>query len=111
MATRENSQVSAELVTSLLKSEKQRTVLILSRTLITTVLCGILAKWSYEYFMWSVTMRPATAVYKLRMYIAHCPLLLSFVLSVLYELGHICHGVAEVGRAFGFSEQKGSEEK
>lgn len=109
VATRENSQVSADLVTSLMKTEKQKAVLILVRTLLTTVLFGILAKWAYDYFLWSVSMRPTTAVYKLPMYIAHFPLFLSFALSVLYELVHVCHAAAAVGKAFGCSKERGGE--
>lgn len=101
VASREGSQVSADLVTSLLKSEKQRAVLALIRNLITLLLFGILSKWAYDYFVWSYIMRPTTAVYKIPMYIDHAALLLSFVLSMLYEIKHICHTCLELKAAFG----------
>lgn len=90
VATREGSQVSADLVSSMLKSERQKAVLTLVRTLITLILFAILVKWAWSYMLWSLEKRPTTAVYKLPMAIAHAALLLSFVLSVLYEIKHYC---------------------
>ncbi len=101
VATREGTQVSADLVTSLMRSEKQKAVMVLIRTVITLALFGILTKWAYGYFAWSLQMRPTTAVYKIPMYIVHASLLLSFGLSVLYEVWHVVRAAAAVGEAFG----------
>ena len=105
VASREGSQVSAALVTSLLRSDKQRAVLTLIRNILTMILFGILAKWAYDYLLWSIQMRPTTAVYKIPMYIDHAALLVSFVLSALYEIKHICHTCLELKTAFGKSEE------
>ena len=104
IASREGTQVSADLVTSLLKSDRQRAVLTLIRNILTLILFGILAKWAYDYLLWSIKMRPTTAVYKIPMYIDHAALLVSFVLSALYEIKHTCHTCLELKAAFGKKE-------
>lgn len=100
VATREGSQVSADLVSTLLRSERQKAVLVLIRTIITTLLFGLLTKWAWDYFLWSLQLRPTTAVYKLPMSISHGSLLLSFALSVLYEIKHLCHACVVLKEAF-----------
>lgn len=105
VATRKDTQVSADLVTSMLKSEKAIAILVFIRTVITAFLFGVLAKWAIDYLAWSVQMRPTTAVYKIPMYFVHASLVVSFVLSVLYQIRHVCHAAAELGRAFGKVEE------
>lgn len=100
VATREDSQVSADLLSSVLKSEKSQAVLALVRTVITLFLYVILLKWSFDYLSWSIAMRPTTAVYKIPMYIAHASLFVSFLLSVVYEFAHVVHAVVGVRKAF-----------
>lgn len=104
VATREESQVSADLISSMLKNEKASAVMTLLRTVLTLVLFGVLAKWAWDYLMWSLAMRPTSAVFKLPMTIAHSSLFFSFAMSVLYEIKHVCHAAVVLHKAFGRKE-------
>lgn len=101
VATREGSQVSADLISSVLTNKKASAIMAFIRTTITLFLFMVLAKWGWDYLVWSLTMRPTTAVHKLPMAIAHSSLFVSFVLSALYEFKHVCHTVVVLGEAFG----------
>lgn len=100
VATKEDTQVSADLISSLLKSERQKAVLSVIRTVITTLLYILLAKWAWDYLLWSISLRPTTAVYKLPMSIQHAALVVSFFLSTLYEIEHLCHACIALKEAF-----------
>lgn len=104
VATREESQVSADLVSSMLKNEKASAIMTLVRTVLTLILFGVLTKWAWDYLAWSLAMRPTSAVFKLPMTIAHSSLFFSFFMSVLYELKHVCHAVVVMHKAFGPKE-------
>lgn len=106
VATKEDTQVSADLITSVLKSERQKAVLALIRTVITTLLFCLLTKWAWDYLLWSISMRPTTAVYKLPMALEHAALLVSFFMSVLYEIEHLCHTCIALKEAFGGKEDE-----
>ena len=108
VATREDTQVSADLLSSAMKSEKAQAILSVVRSVITLILYVILMKWSFDYLKWSISMRPTTAVYKMPMAIAHASLFLSFLLSAVDELTHVIHAVVGVGKAF---EKKAGGEK
>jgi TRAP-type C4-dicarboxylate transport system permease small subunit len=100
VASFEGSQVSADLVSSALKSEKAKAVMVLLRTLITLALFAILMKWAFDYLLWSLDKRPTTPVYKIPMAIAHASLLVSFVFSVLYEAMHTVSAAVKLHQAF-----------
>lgn len=104
VASKEGSQVSADLISSVLKSERQRAVLALLRTIITTLLFILLTKWAWDYVLWSISLGPTTAVYKLPMSLQHAALLVSFFLSALYEIEHLCHVCITLKKAFSGQE-------
>ncbi|MCD8223284.1 MAG: TRAP transporter small permease [Clostridiales bacterium] len=105
MASREGSQVSADLIASLLKSVKQRSVMAVIRIAITVALFALLGKWALDYVLWDIDMNPKTAVYKLPMLIAHIPIFMSFVLSTLYEIRNLWKACLDVRKAFGKGEE------
>lgn len=104
VATKEDSQVSADLISSALKSKRHKAVLALVRIIVTTLLFVLLSKWAWDYLLWSIALRPTTAVYKLPMSMQHAALLVSFFLSTLYEIEHLCHAVITLKEAFGDTE-------
>jgi TRAP-type C4-dicarboxylate transport system permease small subunit len=89
-ASYEDSQVSADLISSMIKSDRKRAVFKLCQLFISLFLFGLLVVWAFNYFFWSLERRPATPVYRLPMAISYFALLFSFFLSFLYQIMHIC---------------------
>jgi TRAP-type C4-dicarboxylate transport system permease small subunit len=89
IACYEGSQVSADLLSSSLKTERQRAVLSLVQFVISLVLFGVLTVWAFNYLRWSLAKRSVTPVYHLPLAISHVALLVSFFFSFLYQIMHI----------------------
>lgn len=104
MASREETQVSADLVTSVVKSQKAKSILIVIKTMITLVLFFLMTRWAWLYVLWALKMKPTTPVHKIPMVIMYVSILLSFAFSTIYEVRNLCHACISVKNVFSEGE-------
>lgn len=96
-ATYEDSHISADMISSLLKRHRKaqliHKIIIL---VISLLLFAILARWAFVYVAWSIAKGQRSAVYRIPMAFCQSAMLLSFVLSVLYTLMHLFNRIKEL---------------
>lgn len=89
VAAYEGSHISADLISSYLKSEKQRIVLKIVQGFISLLLFIILTWWAFEFNKFSLNVGQKTQVYKIPMVASLSAVLFSFVLSTFYTIINI----------------------
>lgn len=96
-ATYEDSHISADMISSLLKKHRKaqliHKIVILA---ISLILFSILARWAFVYVVWSIAKGQRSAVYRIPMAFCQSAMLLSFVLSVIYTLMHLFNKIKEL---------------
>lgn len=83
-ATYEGSQISADLLTSSLKTEKQKIVLKIIQEVISFFLFVLLTWWTFKFNKFSFEIGQKTQVYKIPMIVSLSSILFSFILSTIY---------------------------
>ena len=102
MATHEDSHISADLFTGMLKTEKGKNIAKLVRLAISLVAFGLLLWLSWEFVAFDISMHKITVMYRFPQAWIHAVLPLSFALSCIYTVAHIVQTVialAEGGKS------------
>ena len=83
-ATYEGSQISADLLTSSLKTEKKKIMLKIIQEIISFFLFALLTWWTFKFNKFSFEIGQKTQVYKIPMIASLSSILFSFILSTIY---------------------------
>ena len=97
LATREDTHISADLITSLMKNDRQRNILKIVQHSISLAISVLATTWAYSYIAWSLARNPKTPVLKFPIILLQFPILAFFILSSLYLLGHVIKDVRALG--------------
>jgi TRAP-type C4-dicarboxylate transport system permease small subunit len=89
LATREDSHITADLISSLIKTPRRKTMLKALQHAVSLAISVTVAYWAYNYIAWSLARWPKTPVLKLPVLCLQFPILLFFILSSFYILGHL----------------------
>ena len=98
LATREDSHISADLICSLMKTPRQRRILKTIQHAISLAISVLATNWAYIYIAWSLARNPKTAVLKFPIIWLQFPILVFFILSSLYLLGHVINDIRALVR-------------
>ena len=89
LATREDSHISADMLTSLIKSPRKQRIVKTAQHAISLAISVLGSVWAYNYLAWSFARSPKTQVLKIPIVWMQTPILIFFVLSNCYLLGHL----------------------
>lgn len=92
LATREDSHLSADFITTLIRTPRQRAILKLVQHIVSLVISVMATYWAYKYVAWSFGKAPKTPILKFPVIWMQFPIFLSFVLSDFYILCSIVMG-------------------
>ena len=98
LATREDSHLSADFITGLMKTPRQRAILKLVQHIVSLGISVMATYWAYKYVAWSFAKSPKTPILKFPVIWLQFPIFLSFVLSDFYILCHIVSGFRHLRR-------------
>jgi TRAP-type C4-dicarboxylate transport system permease small subunit len=89
LATREDTHISADLLTGLMKTAGRKKILKTVQHVISLLVSTLAASWAYKYIVWSWARNPKTPVLKFPVIWMQIPILVFFVLSSLYLFAHV----------------------
>ncbi|MCI8513828.1 MAG: TRAP transporter small permease [Lachnospiraceae bacterium] len=89
-------QISADIVTSLMKSERKITIMRVIQNILSTVVCLIYAKWFWDYVAFNFTAGSRTPVMKMPYWIPQSAIFVAFALMFLYHLYHSVEKILQV---------------
>jgi TRAP-type C4-dicarboxylate transport system permease small subunit len=84
--SREKSQISADILTCYITSEKWCRITVLVKDFLTAAICLLVTGWAVKFVAWGFVMMPQSPVFKLPMLIPHSAVGLGFVLMSLYHV-------------------------
>lgn len=98
LATREDSHLSADFITGLMKTPRQRAILKLVQHIVSLIISVMATYWAYKYVAWSFAKLPKTPILKFPVIWMQFPIFLSFILSDFYILCNIVAGFRRLPR-------------
>ena len=96
IATHEDSHISADLFTGMLKTERAKSYAKLLRLVISLGAYGLLAWLAWEFLAFDISKHKITVMYRFPQAWIHAVLPISFILSCLYTVAHIIKTVIEL---------------
>lgn len=96
IATHEDSHISADLFTGMLKSQKGKLIAKLIRLCISLVAFGMLTWLSWEFLSFDIVRHKITVMYRFPQAWIHAVLPFSFALSCIYTVAHIVDTVIAI---------------
>lgn len=96
IATHEDSHISADLFTGMLKTAKAKNYAKLLRLIISLVAFVLLTWLAYEFVVFDIAHNKITVMYRFPQAIIHIVLPISFALSCLYTIAHIINTVIAI---------------
>jgi len=85
IATYRDDHITADLIHSLLKTDKARYIHNIIRISLGLVFCIIVTKWIYFYFGWCIELHKVTSMLKVPFAFSVFALVVSFTLSCIYQ--------------------------
>ncbi len=82
----ERSHIQADIVKELVANEKIKRVLTLIASIVQLVTCLVITYWSWNYFVWGITMRARSIAWKIPMVIPQSAILVGFFLMSIYSV-------------------------
>jgi TRAP-type C4-dicarboxylate transport system permease small subunit len=101
LATREDSHITADLITTLAKTPRRARILKLAQHAISLGVSAMGTSWAWNYYAWSWARSPRTAVLKFPIVWLQTPILVFFVLSTAYLVGHVVNDVRRLAKSEG----------
>jgi TRAP-type C4-dicarboxylate transport system permease small subunit len=95
-ASYDEEQISADIVTSLMKSEKKIMVMRVIQNVVSTFVCLIYAKWFWDYIAYNFVAGSRTSVLKVPYWIPQSAIFAAFALMFLYHLYHSVEKILRV---------------
>ncbi len=89
IATHEDSHISADLLTGMLKSERAKLIAKLVRLAISLFAFVFLAKLSWDFVAFDIRLHKVSTMYRFPVAWIHVVLPISFILSCLYTVAHM----------------------
>lgn len=96
VATHEDSHISADLFTGMLKTEKAKKYAKLVRLMISLAAFALLTWLAYEFVVFDIVRNKITVMYRFPQAYIHIILPISFGLSCLYTVAHIIDTVIAI---------------
>lgn len=96
IATKEDSHISADLFTGMLKTEKGKAIAKLIRLTISLGAFAVLTSLSWDFFALDVIRNKITVMYRFPQAWIHVVLPLSFGLSCIYTIAHMLDTALEI---------------
>lgn len=96
IATHEDTHISADLFTGMLKTEKAKSYAKLLRLVISLVAFALLTWLAWDFLAFDLSLHKVTVMYRFPQAFIHAVLPLSFALSCLYTAAHIVRTVSEI---------------
>lgn len=96
VATHQDSHISADLFTSMLKTRKSQDIAKLLRLVISLVAYIMLSKLACDFVAFDLNTHKITVMYRFPQVWIHMILPISFILSCLYTVAHIVKTVMEL---------------
>ena len=85
-AAYERTQVSAEIMGMIFKSERTLSIIKVIATAVTLVVAAVMTQWAYIFIHWSIKMGERTAVYQVPNVYFEIPILIGTLLMTIYIL-------------------------
>jgi len=82
----ERSHIQADIVKELMANEKIKGVLTFIASTVQLVVCLVITYWSWNYFVWGITMRARSIAWKIPMVIPQSAILIGFFLMSIYAV-------------------------
>ncbi|MDR2301873.1 MAG: TRAP transporter small permease subunit [Deltaproteobacteria bacterium] len=89
LATREDSHIAADLVSSHLKSPFTRLMAKTIKHAVSLCISLLASYWAYKFLAWNFARNPKTPAIKMPYILMQMPILICFILSSLYLVGHL----------------------
>lgn len=96
IATHEDTHISADLFTGMLKTEKAKNYAKLVRLAISLVAFALLTWLSWEFLAFDISHHKITVMYRFPQALIHAVLPFSFALSCLYTVAHIVKTISDL---------------
>ena len=96
MATYEDSHISADLFTSMLKTDMGKNIAKLVRLVISLLAFGLLTWLAYDFVAFDISLNKISVIYRFPVVYIHIILLISFVLSCIYTIMHMVNTIASM---------------
>lgn len=93
IATYEDSHISADLFTGMLKTDKGKNIAKILRLCISLLAFALLTWLAWDFLAFDISMHKITVMYRFPQAYIHAVLPLSFALSCLYTIAHIIQTV------------------
>jgi len=85
----EKSQITADIMTSYVKSEKVKQLIVLISEVLSSVICVLVTYWALQFFLWSLMRMPRSAIFKIPLIIPQGAVLTGFCLMSFYSIYHL----------------------
>ena len=95
VASYEGSHISADLISTFIKSKKNRKILYIIQELISIVLYGVLTWYALRFLKFSIDVGQKTPVYKIPMIAQYLIVLISFIMATIYSSYHFYKNLKE----------------
>lgn len=83
-AARASTHLSAEMVNIFTRNQNLINVCRVIRNFVSLLICILAIKWCWEYWSWSLNLKPVTSVHRIPYYLQQFPMCLSFLLWGFY---------------------------
>lgn len=107
LASREDSNINAELVSSFVKNNSVKWVLAIIKYAISLGVSLVATYWCFKYMQRGFELMPRTSVLKAPMVIIYIPVFISFLLTDIYMVKHM---IARINLGKEIKSRKAGEE-
>ena len=98
VAYRDADHMEASMLHPLLKTEKRQAAYRIFKFAVELPIVVVVAKWSYEFIVWSLAYLPSTVVYNIPYVVAQMPIFLCYGLAVFYTAANLVKAIAAFRR-------------
>jgi len=94
VAYRDADHMEASMVQPLLNTPKKKAIYKIFKHAVELPIVIVVAVWSYQFIVWSLTFKPETVVYHIPYAVAQIPIFICYGLAIFYTLANMMRGVA-----------------
>ena len=98
-ASRTKTQISADMISSFLKSEKSLNIASLIRNSLAVTVCGLFSYWSIEFVSWEITSGGYTPALRIPLLVGKISLFLSCIGMLSYAIRDLIQDLKNIKKA------------
>ena len=96
LASREDSHISADLISSMFKSKLAKNIHHMILCLITVIVSTIVGVWAFQWVVWTADKGSISHVYHYPMALVYLPVFIFLLMSVVYYFAHAVKAIERI---------------